>query len=215
MPLGRGIELAEENHLTPGQRSGGDAVPIKHPVAGQRSNLWPRSENAGEVQRVRARYRAPSIGIRLPSDFAQRTDPSRSADAIVAEVNQRLGAIKDAYMFVLSPPPVSGLGNAGGFKLQLQDQASLGEGAMYGVVQQLMGRIYGDPASPITQFFSSYQINVPQLMANVDRAKLATRDQRNKDFIFDPQVDPVWSQVARLVGEEVATQLRQILRRAG
>jgi hypothetical protein len=51
-------------------------------------------------------------------------------------------------------------------------------------------------------------------MDNVDREHLAVRDQRNKDFIFDPQVDPVWSQVARLVGEPVATKLRQILRRA-
>ena len=55
----------------------------------------------------------------------------------------------------------------------------------------------------------------PKAMENVDRAHLAVRDQRNKDFIFDPQVDPVWSQVARLVGEPVATELRRILRRAG
>jgi hypothetical protein len=54
----------------------------------------------------------------------------------------------------------------------------------------------------------------PKAMENVDRGHLAVRDQRNKDFIFDPQVDPVWSQVARLVGEPVATELRRILRRA-
>ena len=51
-------------------------------------------------------------------------------------------------------------------------------------------------------------------MENIDPKHLAVRDQRNKDFIFDPQVDPVWAQVARLLGEQVATQLRQILRRA-
>jgi hydrophobe/amphiphile efflux-1 (HAE1) family protein len=117
-------------------------------------------------------------------DFAERTGAEQSANAIVAEVNKRLGGIKDAYMFVLSPPPVSGLGNAGGFKLQLQDQASLGESAMYGVVQQLMGRIYGDPASPVTQVFSSYQINVPQLMAQVDRAK-AKKMGVNLNDIYD------------------------------
>jgi hypothetical protein len=54
----------------------------------------------------------------------------------------------------------------------------------------------------------------PKAMENVDKAHLALRDQRNKDFIFDPEVDPVWAQVARLVGEQVATQLRQILKRA-
>ena len=42
---------------------------------------------------------------------------------------------------------------------------------MQGVVQQLMGRVYGNPNGGITQFFSNYQINVPQLYANVDRTK--------------------------------------------
>ena len=42
---------------------------------------------------------------------------------------------------------------------------------MQGVVQQLMGRVYGNPNGGITQFFSNYQINVPQLYANIDRTK--------------------------------------------
>jgi multidrug efflux pump len=116
---------------------------------------------------------APNAGIVFfgLSDFKDRTDRSQSADAIVAQVNQKLGGIEDAFIFVLSPPPVSGLGNASGFKLQLQDRSGQGEAALYGVVQQLMGRVYGNPAGGITQFFSNYQINVPQLFANVDRTK--------------------------------------------
>ncbi|WP_428420693.1 efflux RND transporter permease subunit [Methylibium sp.] len=116
---------------------------------------------------------APNSGIVFFAldEFENRTAPERRADAIVGQVNMRLGAIQDAFMFVLSPPPVSGLGNAGGFKLQLQDRDSLGEGALNGVVQQLMGRVYGNPQSTITQAFSNYQINVPQLFANVDRTK--------------------------------------------
>jgi hydrophobe/amphiphile efflux-1 (HAE1) family protein len=116
---------------------------------------------------------APNAGIVFfgLSDFAQRTDPAQSADAIAGQVNMKLGSIQDAFIFVLSPPPVSGLGNASGFKLQLQDRSGQGEEALYGVVQQLMGRVYGDPNGGITQFFSNYQINVPQLFANVDRTK--------------------------------------------
>lgn len=116
---------------------------------------------------------APNAGIVFfaLSDFADRSSVNLKADAIVGEVNQRLGSIQDAFMFVLSPPPVSGLGNASGFKLQLQDRSGQGEAALYGVVQQLMGRVYGNPNGGITQFFSNYQINVPQLLANVDRTK--------------------------------------------
>jgi multidrug efflux pump len=116
---------------------------------------------------------APNSGIVFfgLDDFEDRTTAETRADAIVAQINERLGAIQDAFMFVLSPPPVDGVGQAGGFKLQLLDRDSLGEEALHGVTQQLMGRVYGDPNSPITQFFSGYQINVPQLFANVDRTK--------------------------------------------
>ena len=116
---------------------------------------------------------APNSGLVFfgLNEFKDRKSPAESADAIVGQVNMRLGEIKDAFMFVLSPPPVSGLGNASGFKLQLLDRGSVGEGALFGVTQQLMGRVYGNPNSGITQFFSNYQINVPQLFANVDRTK--------------------------------------------
>jgi multidrug efflux pump len=116
---------------------------------------------------------APNSGIVFfgLDDFENRSTAETRADAIVGEINLRLGAIQDAFMFVLSPPPVDGVGQAGGFKLQLLDRDSLGEEALHGATQQLMGRVYGDPNSPITQFFSGYQINVPQLFANVDRTK--------------------------------------------
>ncbi|WP_395692304.1 efflux RND transporter permease subunit [Piscinibacter sp.] len=116
---------------------------------------------------------APNSGIVFfgLDEFEQRKTPDLSADAIVGQINMRIAAIQDAFLFVLSPPPVNGLGNASGFKLQIQDRAGLGETAMQGVVQQLMGRVYGNPAGGITQFFSNYQINVPQLFADVDRTK--------------------------------------------
>ena len=117
-------------------------------------------------------------------EFDKRTSPETSANAIVGQVNQRLGAIQGAFLFVLSPPPVSGLGNAGGFKLQLQDREGAGEAALNGAVQQLMGRIYGNPNSTITQAFSNYQINVPQLFANVDRTK-AKQMGVNLNDIYD------------------------------
>ncbi|KNZ34190.1 MAG: transporter [Methylibium sp. NZG] len=116
---------------------------------------------------------APNAGLVFfgLDEFADRQQASEQADAIAGQVNMRLGEIKDAFMFVLSPPPVNGLGNASGFKLQLLDRTSAGEAALFGVTQQLMGRVYGNPDSGITQFFSNYQINVPQLFANVDRTK--------------------------------------------
>lgn len=49
-------------------------------------------------------------------------------------------------------------------------------------------------------------------LASLDNTDFATRDQRNRAAIFNPEVDPVWSQVERLIGAEMGEQLREILR---
>jgi multidrug efflux pump len=74
-------------------------------------------------------------------------------------------------MFVVPPPAVDGLGNAGGFKLQVQDRAGLGEQALFGAVWGTLGQVYGNPKTSIGTPFSTYDINVPQLFAEVDRTK--------------------------------------------
>jgi len=106
------------------------------------------------------------------NDFEKRTKPALSADAIAGEINKRASVIKDAFIFVLSPPPVSGIGQAGGFKLQLLDRNSLGEQALAGAVGGTLGRVYGNPHSILTQVYSNYQINVPQLYADIDRTRV-------------------------------------------
>ena len=123
------------------------------------------------------------------TDFDQRTTPDLSADAIAQQVNMRAGAIKGAFIFVLSPPPVSGLGNAGGFKLQLLDRASLGEQALAGAVGATLGGVYGNPKSILTQVFSNYQINVPQLYADVDRARAKQMGVNLSDIYDTMQVN--------------------------
>jgi multidrug efflux pump len=74
-------------------------------------------------------------------------------------------------MFVVPPPAVEGVGTVGGFKLQVEDHGGLGEQALYNAVWGTLGRIYGDPRSPIETPYSTYDINVPQLWADVDRTR--------------------------------------------
>ena len=49
--------------------------------------------------------------------FDQRTTKDLSAAAIAGALNKQFGAIQDAVIFAVPPPPVQGLGNTGGFKL--------------------------------------------------------------------------------------------------
>jgi multidrug efflux pump len=116
---------------------------------------------------------APNEGIVFfgLEDFEKRTTPNLSKFAILGQVNGAIQQIQGARMFVVPPPAVNGLGNAGGFKLQVQDRNGQGEQALYGAVWGALGQIYGNPKSPIGTPYSTYDINVPQLLANVDRTR--------------------------------------------
>jgi multidrug efflux pump len=78
-------------------------------------------------------------------------------------------AIQDALVLMLTPPPVNGIGTTGGFKLMVEDRANLGYAALYQATQKLVGAAYG--SQKLTQVFSGYTVNVPQLEADVDREK--------------------------------------------
>eukprot|EP01038_Epipyxis_sp_PR26KG_P014159 gene14158-18998_t len=62
-----------------------------------------------------------------------------------------------------------GLGTTGGFKLQIEDRASLGYEAMDNAVKAFMAKAYQTPE--LAGLFTSWQVNVPQLYANIDRTK--------------------------------------------
>ncbi|QOY94055.1 efflux RND transporter permease subunit [Massilia sp. UMI-21] len=115
---------------------------------------------------------APNAGIVFTGlkPFSERKGkPEQSADAIAAEINKRMGEVKDAFVMVLAPPPVNGLGTTGGFKLMLEDRGNLGYDELYRATQALQAKAWGTPQ--LAGVFSSYQINVPQLFADVDRVK--------------------------------------------
>jgi hydrophobe/amphiphile efflux-1 (HAE1) family protein len=102
--------------------------------------------------------------------FEERKSKAEYGLAIAGALNQKLSSIQDAFIAVFPPPPVSGLGTVGGFKMQLEDRAGLGEEALYRATQALIGKAYQTPQ--LAGLFSSFQINVPQLDAEVDREKV-------------------------------------------
>jgi hydrophobe/amphiphile efflux-1 (HAE1) family protein len=89
---------------------------------------------------------------------------------IAGALNGKFGGIQDAFVAVFPPPPVNGLGQVGGFKLELEDRAGLGEAALNDATQALLGRAYQTPA--LAGVFSGYRVNVPQLEVEVDREKV-------------------------------------------
>ena len=101
--------------------------------------------------------------------FDQRKDPSLSAGAIAMRLNKKYAGLSDAFVVMFPPPPVQGLGTTGGFKLQVEDRASQGYEALDGAVKAFLARAAKAPE--LANLFTSYQVNVPQLYADVDRTK--------------------------------------------
>ncbi|MQA65222.1 MAG: multidrug efflux RND transporter permease subunit [Alphaproteobacteria bacterium] len=101
--------------------------------------------------------------------FETRRDPAKSAFAIANRLQQKYFAIDDAFVAILPPPPVMGLGTVGGFKLQVEDRTSRGDAALSDVMNQVLAKARMAPE--LTGVFSSYNINAPQLEAQLDRIK--------------------------------------------
>ena len=105
------------------------------------------------------------VGITPPDER------SISAPEIAGMLNAKFSTIQDGLAFALLPPPVLGLGNAAGVETYVQDRAAAGYGELNTQVQAFSGALRGTPGFDPYAVFSSFQANVPQLDATVDRTK--------------------------------------------
>ncbi len=101
--------------------------------------------------------------------FDERRDPSLNGAAIAQSLNRKYAAIPEAFIAMFPPPPVNGLGTIGGFKLQIEDRGGLGYEALNEATKAFLARAAQAPE--LAGLFSSFQMNVPQLFAEIDRTK--------------------------------------------
>jgi hydrophobe/amphiphile efflux-1 (HAE1) family protein len=119
-------------------------------------------------------------------DFAKREHAGQGIMQIAGTLSQKFSSIQEAYIGVFPPPPIQGLGTLGGFKLHIEDRSDQGPEALYKVTQEVIAKAYQEPK--LAGVFSSYQINVPQLMVNVDRVKAKQQDVKLSDVFQTMQV---------------------------
>jgi multidrug efflux pump len=96
-------------------------------------------------------------------------DPRKSVGAIIGQLYGKLSSIQDALIFVVQPPPVQGIGNAGGFRMMVEDRAGRGSQALLAAVRAMAARARGAPE--IAQVFSLFEVSTPQLYLEIDRTK--------------------------------------------
>ncbi|MBV8144080.1 MAG: efflux RND transporter permease subunit [Gammaproteobacteria bacterium] len=119
-------------------------------------------------------------------DFPDRHSRALSGPAIAAALNAKMAAIQDAFVLVVTPPPVIGLGTLGGFKLQVEDRSAAGPEALFAALSEALAKANQNPA--LGGAFSTYQINVPQLNVDVDRVKVKRENVRLSDVFETLQV---------------------------
>ncbi|HSC32215.1 MAG TPA: efflux RND transporter permease subunit [Gemmatimonadaceae bacterium] len=118
--------------------------------------------------------------------FEERKRKDESGPAIVAALNQKFFAIQDAFIAVFPPPAVNGLGSVGGFKMELEDRAGLGQEALYKAAQELSAK--ANQTGQFSGVYTSYQINVPQLFADVDRDRVKQQGVELSDLFQTLQI---------------------------
>jgi hydrophobe/amphiphile efflux-1 (HAE1) family protein len=103
-------------------------------------------------------------------DWSERGhDPNLSAAGITRELFKRLGGIQEGVVFVVQPPPVSGIGNAGGFRMMIEDREARGSQALVDATTEMTARAAKTPG--LSQVFTVFENSTPQLYLDIDRTK--------------------------------------------
>jgi hydrophobe/amphiphile efflux-1 (HAE1) family protein len=95
--------------------------------------------------------------------------PSESARAIQAELNRRMSKVQDAFVITALPPPVRGIGTAGGFRMMIEDRAGRGSAALQQAAVAMMVRASQTPG--VAQVFTLFETSTPQVYLDIDRTK--------------------------------------------
>ena len=106
----------------------------------------------------------------IMKSFDERAELGVTFNDVLGQARAKMGAIDDANVVVIPPPPVRGIGNGGGFKMMLEDRNGLGLPALEQAMWQLAGAANQEPAT--TSVFSFFETNTPQLYADIDRERV-------------------------------------------
>ncbi len=112
---------------------------------------------------------APNTGvIFVPlKPFSERANIPK--EKILAELRGKMFSLREAFVFVLEPPSVPGIGTGGGLKGYVQDRAARGLPALEGATWALAGAAGQTPG--LTQAFTLFSTRTPQIWAEIDRTK--------------------------------------------
>ncbi len=101
--------------------------------------------------------------------FEERGAKGLSSTVVMNDLRQRLGGIQEAFILTVQPPPVRGIGTAGGFKMLVQDKAGRGPRVLESVAQDMAMAANGIPG--LSGVYALFNTRTPNVFADIDRVK--------------------------------------------
>jgi HAE1 family hydrophobic/amphiphilic exporter-1 len=101
--------------------------------------------------------------------WEERLSAGLTQEAILGQMWGAVADIQEALIFAFAPPPIMGLGTAGGFEMQVQDRDNLGLQTLQAMATEITNGAFAHPK--LQMAYSTFRANVPQLQAHVDRSQ--------------------------------------------
>ncbi len=101
--------------------------------------------------------------------FEERAGTDRTEQNIENDMRAALADMDEAFVFVIPPPVIQGIGNGGGYRMIVQDRSDMGYQALEQAGGQLIGAAHQDPS--LANVFTLYNTATPRIWADIDRAK--------------------------------------------
>ncbi len=110
--------------------------------------------------------------IAMLKPWEDRTSKEEQLKAILGNVTRKFAVYPEAIALVFPPPPINGLGNAGGFVFELQDRGGRSPDELNAVKEKVMQAMAQRPE--LTGIYSGYRTSIPQIKLDIDREKART-----------------------------------------
>ena len=114
---------------------------------------------------------APNSGVVFVTlkPFEERTKAGLTTSGVLNDLRGQMQTLREAFVLVIPPPSVPGIGTGGGFKLYVQDRAGRGPRALEQAVGSVLGPANQTPG--LVQVFTLFNTSTPQVYADIDRTK--------------------------------------------
>ena len=99
-------------------------------------------------------------------EFGDRPTARDIQATLQSRLRQEIG---EAFVLVITPPPVRGIGNGSGYKMMVQDRAGRGLAALNQATQDLMQAAQADPI--LSNNITFFEVSTPEVFLDIDRAK--------------------------------------------